>query len=151
MKVIALHIVQILFIMRIVPIVLILFAIPFFGQTQNTITGKVTDELGLPIYLAAISIDTTEDITYTDFDGIFSLTSLKDFHWKIKINSTGYKTESFFVLSGGSTESIVLEYNEEMKKLLGGHSNLDSKFIPKIQSKKVLFDKPRRQIAGIFQ
>lgn len=140
-----------LIIMRIVLIVLILFAIPFFGQAQNTITGTVTDELGLPIYLAAISIDTTEDITYTDFDGIFSLTSEKDFHWKIIINSTGYKTESFFVLSGGSTESIVLEYNEEMQKLLGGHSNLDSKFIPKLQSKKVLFDKPRRQIACAFQ
>ena len=140
-----------LIIMRIVPIVLILFAIPFFGQAQNTITGMVTDELGLPIYLAAISIDTTEDITYTNFDGIFSLTSEKDFHWKININSTGYKTESFFVLSSGSTESIVLEYNEEMQKLLGGHSNLDSKFIPKLQSKKVLFDKPRRQIAGAFQ
>jgi len=120
---------------------LILFVVPFFGLSQNTITGKVTDELGLPIYLASISIDASEDITYTDYNGSFSLTSEKDFHWKINIKSTGYKTESFFVLSGGSTESIVLEYNEEMKKLLDGHSSLHQKFHPKPWAKKTLFDK----------
>lgn len=127
--------------MRIVTIVLILFAVPFFGQSQNTITGKVTDELGLPIYLASISIDASEDTTYTNYDGAFSLTSEKDFHWKINIESAGYKTESFFVLSGGSTESIVLEYNEEMKKLLDGHSGLHQKFFPKLPFKEILFEK----------
>ncbi|MDT0608072.1 carboxypeptidase-like regulatory domain-containing protein [Croceitalea rosinachiae] len=126
--------------MRIVTIVLILFIVPFFGQSQNTITGKVTDELGLPIYLASISIDASEDITYTDYNGEFSLTSGKDFHWKISIKSSGYKTESFFVLSGGSTESIVLEYNEEMKKLLDGHSSLLRKFFPKSPFKEILFE-----------
>lgn len=136
--------------MRIVPNVLILFMLPFLGHAQNTITGKVTDELGLPIYLAAISIDTSKDITYTDYDGLFSLTSDKDFHWKINIKSTGYKTESFFVLSGGSTESIVLEYNEEMKKLLGGSDGLGFNYRMKPWSNKWLFDKPKSQFVGAF-
>lgn len=126
--------------MRIATYMLILLVVPFFGQSQNTITGKVTDELGLPIYLASISIDASEDITYTDYNGSFSLTSQKDFHWKINIKSKGYKTESFFVLSGGSTESIVLEYNEELKKLLDGHSSLHQKFYPTPSLKKALFN-----------
>ena len=118
-----------------------LLIVPFFGHGQNTITGRVTDELGLPIYLASISIDATEDITYTDYDGSFSLSSSKDFHWKINIKSAGYKTESLFVLSGGSTENIILEYNEEMKKLLDGHSSFYKKPKPFLQ--KGLFDKPK--------
>ncbi|RDY60818.1 carboxypeptidase-like regulatory domain-containing protein [Flagellimonas nanhaiensis] len=106
--------------MRIVTIVLILFLFPFFGIGQNTVTGKIIDELGLPIYFATVEIDDTKDIAYTDFDGAFTLESEKDFHWKIKISSKGYKTESFFVLSGGSSGEIVLEYNEEMRKMLEG-------------------------------
>ncbi|PRX53882.1 carboxypeptidase-like regulatory domain-containing protein [Flagellimonas meridianipacifica] len=99
---------------------LILFAIPIFGFSQNTVTGKIIDELGLPIYLATVEINSTEDTAYTDFDGVFTIESEKDFHWKINISSKGYKTESFFVLSGGSAGEIVLEYNEEMRKLLEG-------------------------------
>lgn len=137
--------------MRIVPIVLILFAIPFLGHAQNTIHGQVTDELGLPIFRASISITASEDITYTNSEGQFSLTSEKDFHWKINVASAGYKTESFFVLSGGDTQSIVLEYNEEMKKLLEGHSSLNPRFYPKSQKSKLIFDEPKKQLAGNFR
>ena len=137
--------------MRIVPIVLILFAIPFLGQAQNTIHGQVTDELGLPVYRASISIAASEDITYTNAEGQFSLTSEKDFHWKINVASAGYKTESFFVLSGGNTQSIVLEYNEEMKKLLDGHSGIDSRFRPESMKAKLMFDEPKKQLVGNFR
>ena len=106
--------------MRIATFMLVLFSFPFFGMSQNTVTGKIIDELGLPIYFATVEIHNTGDIAYTDFDGAFTLESEKDFHWKIKISSKGYKTESFFVLNGGSAGEIVLEYNEEMKKLLEG-------------------------------
>nr|WP_299344484.1 carboxypeptidase-like regulatory domain-containing protein [Allomuricauda sp.] len=106
--------------MRKVTFTLILFTIPVFGIGQNMVTGKIIDELGLPIYRATVEINSTDDKAYTDFDGVFSLVSDKDFHWKINISSKGYKTESFFVLSGGSAGEIVLEYNAEMRKLLEG-------------------------------
>lgn len=102
--------------MRKVTFTLILLAIPLFGFSQNIVTGKIIDELGLPIYLAAVEINSTDDTVYTNFDGIFTLESEKDFHWKINISSKGYKTESFFVLSGGSAGEIVLQYNEEMRR-----------------------------------
>ena len=106
--------------MRKVTFTLILFAIPLFGLGENRVTGKIIDELGLPIYLAAVEINSTEHRVYTDFEGVFTIESEKNFHWKINISSKGYKTESFFVLSGGSAGEIVLEYNEEMRKLLEG-------------------------------
>ncbi|WP_420320081.1 carboxypeptidase-like regulatory domain-containing protein [Flagellimonas sp.] len=104
--------------MRIATLMLILSFVPYFGFGQNAISGKIVDELGLPVYMATVEIQGTEDITYTDFEGLFSLKSEKGFHWKIEIKSKGYKTESFFVLSGGSAGEIVLEYDAEMKKLL---------------------------------
>ena len=92
--------------------------LPFWGHSQNAIHGKVVDELGLPIYRAAIALDNSEDVVYSDLEGTFNLESDKAFHWKITISSTGYKSESFFVLSGGRTEDLVLEYDEALKKML---------------------------------
>lgn len=104
--------------MRTLTIVLLLAFAPLFGQAQNTVTGTIVDELGLPIYLASISLDSSEEQVYTDYDGNFALVADKDFHWKITITATGYEKESFFVLSGGSSGDIVLSYNAEMRALL---------------------------------
>lgn len=109
--------------MRKLSIVLILLCLPILGQSQKTIAGKVVDELGLPVYRAAVAIIGTSDVVYTDFDGNFTLESEKDFHWKITIQSTGYTTESFFVLSGGSTGNLTLSYDAAMKELLSGEAD----------------------------
>jgi len=99
---------------------LILFLLPYSMVSQNSISGIVVDELGLPIYAASIAIQGTETITYTDVDGKFTLTSDKKFHWKINIASKGYQGESFFVLDGGKTEPIVLKYDAQMRQLILG-------------------------------
>ncbi|MBO0321858.1 carboxypeptidase-like regulatory domain-containing protein [Muricauda sp. CAU 1633] len=106
--------------MRIVIFMLVLFSFPCLGMGQNVVSGKIIDELGLPIYFASVEINDTNEATYTDFDGNFSIESDKDFHWKLNISSKGYKTESYFVLSGGSAGEIVLQYDEELRKLLEG-------------------------------
>ncbi len=111
--------------MRKLSIVLILLCFPFFMRSQNAITGKVVDELGLPVYLAAVSINGSEEVVHTDFDGNFTLESAKGFHWKITITSTGYNTESFFVLSGGKTDELVLKYDKAMQELLNGDADKD--------------------------
>ena len=92
--------------------------VPAMGLSQYAVHGKVVDELGLPIYRAAIVLDNSEDVVYSDLEGNFNLQSDKAFHWKITISSTGYKSESFFVLSGGRTEDLVLEYDDALRKLL---------------------------------
>ncbi|MEO0572400.1 MAG: carboxypeptidase-like regulatory domain-containing protein [Bacteroidota bacterium] len=110
--------------MRILTIVLIMALAPIFGQAQNTVTGKIVDELGLPIYMAGISLETSEIIVYTDYDGNFTLSSEKDFHWKITISSAGYKPESFFVLDGGNAGEIILQYGDELRELLISEQSL---------------------------
>ena len=110
--------------MRILTIVLVLAFAPIYGQAQNTVTGKIVDELGLPIYMAGISLDSSETVVYTDYDGNFTLSSTKDFHWKINISSAGYKSESFFVLDGGSAGEITLQYGDELRELLISEQSL---------------------------
>ena len=108
--------------MRITILVFIAF-FPLVILGQNKVTGKVIDELGLPIYRDSVSIEQTDQITYTNYEGVFTLKSEKDFHWKINIKSKGYKTESFFVLDGGKTEALILEYDLDMKKILTSDSS----------------------------
>ncbi len=110
--------------MRIAILMLVLSIVPYVGFSQNKITGKIVDELGFPVYRASVEINATDNISYTDYDGSFSLSSPKDFHWKINIKSKGYKPESFFVLNGGSTGDIVLEYDADIKKLLDSSTSL---------------------------
>ncbi len=135
-------------VMRILTTVLLLFSMPYFGLGQNTISGKVVDELGLPVYLAAISLDTTDEATYSDYEGSFVLTSSKDFHWKVSISSKGYQTESFFVLSGGRTEDIVLQYDEEMRKLINGTSSIFHRFFQHPLYREILFPKRKIELAS---
>lgn len=133
-----------------VTIVLLLTLIPLFGASQNTVSGKIVDELGLPIYMASVEIDKSEDITYTNYEGAFTLTSTKNFHWKITVRSKGYKTASYFVLDGGKTTELVLEYDEEMKKLLEGNSGNDTEFHLKPFHKKFLESKSKNELAKVF-
>ena len=132
--------------------VLLLAYIPFFGLCQNnTVTGNIVDELGLPIYRASIEIDQTKDITYTDYEGAFLLASTKNFHWKVNIKSKGYKSESFFVLSSGKLENLVLEYNAEMQSILGKKVGLIQKFYWEPASYKFnLFSKKNRNLGVVL-
>ena len=109
--------------MRILTIVLFLAFASFYGQAQNKVTGKIVDELGLPIYMASIQLDESDIVVYTDIDGAFILESEKSFHWKINISTSGYKSESFFVLDGGSAGEITLRYGDELRDLLLSEEN----------------------------
>jgi roadblock/LC7 domain-containing protein len=129
---------------------LVLSFIPYFGVSQNKITGKIVDELGFPIYRASVEINATDNITYTDYDGSFTLISEKDFHWKINITSKGYKPESFFVLNGGNTGDIVLKYDADINKLLDGSSNLHQRFYWDSWNEEILFPKSESLVVSIL-
>ncbi|NJB37347.1 carboxypeptidase-like regulatory domain-containing protein [Croceivirga sp. JEA036] len=94
-----------------------------FAYSQHTVKGKVIDELGLPVYMAQIQILGADTTTFTDVDGYFKLESEKGFHWKLDIGSAGFKPETFFVLSAGRTEDIVLKYDTAIKSLIGRTEN----------------------------
>ena len=89
---------------------LLIFAVQFCFS-QNKVSGRIVDELGFPLYKASIAIADSEDVTYTDFDGNFTLESSKKFYWKILIDSEGFEPEIFFVLDGGSMQTIQLKFD----------------------------------------
>lgn len=103
-------------------ILLMIFAIqPCLSQ--NKVSGKIVDELGFPLYKASIQIADSEAITYTDFDGNFTLESPKDFHWKVTITSQGFEPEIFFVLDGGSMETIALKFDMDIRELISDETS----------------------------
>jgi hypothetical protein len=102
-----------------------------FCFSQNKVTGKVVDELGFPLYKASISIADSEDITYTDFDGKFTLESAKKFHWKVLIESQGFEPETFFVLDGGSMETLHLRFDLDLGELIADEEKPIEKEKPK--------------------
>ncbi|MEO9511679.1 MAG: hypothetical protein ABJN84_01570 [Flavobacteriaceae bacterium] len=137
--------------MRVVTYMLILTSfIPYFGLAQNKIHGKIIDQLGFPVYRASIAINATDHITYSDYDGSFELLSAKDFHWKINITSKGYKPESFFVLNGGNTGDIILEYDADMKKLLDGSSSLHHRFYWDTWNKLIVFPQSENLLVSML-
>ncbi len=112
---------------------LITFILVFAAQfcfSQNRVTGKVVDELGFPLYKASITLVDSGEIAYTDFDGDFTLESTQKFHWKVTIDSEGFEPEIFFVLDGGSMETIVLNFDLDMRELISDETSdkSDDKF-----------------------
>ncbi|MEN1783640.1 MAG: carboxypeptidase-like regulatory domain-containing protein [Bacteroidota bacterium] len=104
--------------MRIYLLLLLGALLPYLGQAQHRVTGKIVDELGLPIYLAAITMEGYESPIYTNYDGEFEVQSDQNFHWKLTVSHEGYKPASLFVLSGGHAGEIVMEYNAAMNAIL---------------------------------
>lgn len=104
--------------MRVLTTLLISLCIPCLTYAQHTVYGKIIDELGLPVYRVAVEIPETKEVVFTDMEGLFSITSGKNFHWKLNINCTGYKSELFFVLDGGKARNIMLEYDVDLNAIL---------------------------------
>lgn len=94
--------------------------------SQNMVSGKVVDELGFPLYKAAISVAGSEEVVYTDFDGNFTYESPKAFHWKLTITSEGFEPEFFFVMDGGSMETIALRFDMDLEEILSEEVSLDT-------------------------
>ena len=90
---------------------------------QNMVSGTVVDELGFPLYKAAIQIGDSDEVAYTDYEGNFTLESSKEFHWKVTVSSQGFEPEYYFVLSSGSMETIVLKFDVDIEELISSGSS----------------------------
>lgn len=76
------------------------------------------DELGLPVNKAKITMEDSSTEIFTDYQGVFSITSETDFYWKIKISCEGFLTETYYVLDGGNAGNIILAYDIDINSLL---------------------------------
>lgn len=90
----------------------------FSCLAQHQVTGIIVDELGLPVNKAKITMEDSSTEIFTDYQGVFSITSESDFYWKIKISCEGFLTETYYVLDGGNAGNITLAYDIDINSLL---------------------------------
>ena len=71
---------------------LVVMLCTFFSYAQTTITGNVTDDLGVPLPGATILETGTSNGTTTDFDGNFTITVQENA--SISASFVGYETST---------------------------------------------------------
>ncbi|HMT75877.1 MAG TPA: TonB-dependent receptor [Chitinophagaceae bacterium] len=137
---------------------LLLFGVVFFAvqaMAQRTITGKVTDDKGLPVANASVMVKGTTIGTNTKTDGTFSL-PVSATAETITVSAVGYlsqdmdigsQTNMSFVLKGEERvmdEVVVVGYGTQQKKAFtGSASKVDAKEIANLVTPSI-----DKQLAG---
>jgi len=75
-----------------------LFLLSGYAFAQQTVSGLVTDESGVPLPGATVVVDQTNNGTTTDFDGNYSISASNG--QSISISFVGYKTINILVADG---------------------------------------------------
>ena len=83
---------------------------------QQTISGLVTDETGVPLPGATVIVDQTNDGTTTDFDGNFSVSASDG--QTLSISYVGYKTIRIDITGGSDTYNISLEPDQLLDEVV---------------------------------
>lgn len=92
-------------------IILLLFVIPFFnGIAQTTVSGKVTEKNGTPIFGANVFLDGTYDGTTTNEEGVFSFETFETGVQTLMVSYVSFET---FMMAADITQlnkvSVVLK------------------------------------------
>ena len=82
---------------------------------QNSLTGVVSDENGVPLPGANVVIDGTSTGVSTDFDGNFEITASQG--QVLAISFIGYTTQ-YITVSGQSNLNISLQLDNELEEVV---------------------------------
>ncbi|MEO1259676.1 MAG: TonB-dependent receptor [Bacteroidota bacterium] len=78
-------------------------------MSQKTITGKVSDDGGLPLIGANVLIKGTTTGTVTDLDGSFSINADMDFPITLEVSYTGFSDKEVTVTDGSALNIVLVE------------------------------------------
>jgi len=81
------------------------------ANAQQTLSGTVADESGMPLANANIVVEGTKDGVVTDFDGNFTLTTDREFPIKLLISYVGFETQTLTVENNGAIQVSLKEGN----------------------------------------
>lgn len=98
---------------------LALFSLSFNGISQNLIKGKVVDNSDMPLPGARIEEVGTSNMTSTDFDGLFEMTTLNN-PSEILIGYIGHDAQTFVIKSDSTLTVRLLEYSYNTRWLTFG-------------------------------
>src|SRR5688500_9293094 len=128
----------------------------FAGQVfaQKTITGKVTDDKGIPIANVSVVVTGTTTGTVTKSDGTFSLAIPANAR-TLQFSSVGFVTQSVNIGSNSNfSVSLVSEAKEEEEVVVTGLSRIAKSKFPGAANKiaaKDLTNKPVGSVDQLFQ
>ena len=94
---------------RICLMILVLFGMSTVVMSQKSITGKVSDDSGLPLIGANILIKGTTTGTVTDLDGTFSISTDQDFPIILEVSYTGFSDKEVTVTDGSALDIVLVE------------------------------------------
>ncbi|MBC9794556.1 TonB-dependent receptor [Sinomicrobium weinanense] len=86
----------------------------FFSYAQTTVSGKVTDENGMPVSDANVVIAGKTIGTVTDTGGMFVLETSENLPFTLKVSSIGYAPVSVTVTSSGQEVNVRLQEQETL-------------------------------------
>ncbi|MBS3738860.1 TonB-dependent receptor [Mesohalobacter halotolerans] len=99
----------------IVFVIIQMFFMPLsYGQTKGEVFGKVTDEVGTPIFGASVYLEGTSLGTTTDFDGQYRIENAPTGSYNLIASYTGYEPQTKFNIIVKSKGNIA--YNFTLKE-----------------------------------
>ncbi len=88
------------------------------AHAQNiTVTGVVEDSAGEPMIGATVSVDGTQNVVVTDFDGNFTLKNVSP-KATIKVTYIGYKTETISLDGRTELKVVLVEDSEALEEVV---------------------------------
>jgi len=93
----------------------------FFSVTvafaQSSVSGKISDENGMPISGATVIVSGTSTGTVSDIDGIYTLTGISDGNVTLTASYLGFKTQSQVVTINGMSATMNFVLVEDFSTL----------------------------------
>lgn len=130
-------------------LILLLFSISVFAQSNTNITGIVTDQSGMPLIGVTVFVKGTTSGTVTDIDGNYSIATLSDATLvysfigmetqEIPVNNRNYINVSLIDSTTGLDEVIVVGYGTQtVKDLTSSITTVKSEDLIKTPSGNVM-------------
>mgnify|MGYP000448124552 CR=1 FL=1 len=97
-----------------------LLSVAAFGQQQPaTLTGKITDLNGEPLYSASITIVGTYLGAAANFDGNYVINNIKPNDYQVKVQFIGYETKIYngITFEAGETKTLDIQLKEQSESL----------------------------------
>ena len=89
------------------------------GYSQNSISGKVVDSSGQPLFGATVVIESASRATVTDENGVYTLKNIPEGKNEIKASYVGFNSKTIAVIFNSINKKRVINFtlNEDVESL----------------------------------
>ena len=132
---------------KILSTVFLLFTM--FSFAQNSITGVVSDENGVPLPGANVIIEATNTGVSTDFDGNFTLNTSSKFPLTIEVSYIGFGSQTVEVTSADQMISVELSFVQNLNEVVVSASRRSEKILDAPASVSIITSQDLENTANV--